>query len=848
MPCGFLAKRVLSRRRHLLHSNNPGFRQLQTASARQAESSSHPNESDPPQTHHVASVLHNRRPRSHYAGTLKDGADLQLKSGEGRKTKKQNGVPLIRKHDHVYPTKSANSQKFEKQRIKTPVVAVSLGPIYEESATSGVSVRRIAQREAPPIQFFHTSNKNTSNNNVERRLDKQARRWQEGKESNPERDLIDFGHILQLLVDSTPQVEGFRSGEITENIEDESDELSFGDLEGTLDDITYAPRAAAMELRPFHVAEFGRNLHRSEVLSTRPHVLTPPSFAGYVDHLTSRSHFQQVAKARRRESERDYQPFQDDVSNELVFLFTEQRLNHCVNSDALDVCLRFLTRYKKFHHIYRISNRLEDFTYNLTCSNYEALLAAVAREGSMGNFLHYLRRMIRADMNPASNIWISAHGLASRKVPDTVEAIEEIMHRKGLLGSPAVVAGIAEHNIPKDLSAAMTNGVALEAFLCACDTRYGQDRAWLTASTTNRILAVLLEQGESREALKFYGEVRDRPDCVRIGEFKQTSATDVFIAAALRATDMRAAVSLLRALTGGCSEGAEETAQASAHEFKAGGYGQRATSTSAVENNAMAQLEVGYLAYGMLFQLAWKTRHFNSVRVVWRYACATGNITQTMLTRMKHSIHTDRPLPTHNSVHDADAVSSGHGQNQRLIPPEVKEAAWKARAEQWDFWAGRFALGVHRDLEAGVSKAEEASERPRREPNISLLPLEEQQRQLQLDVNDATKTRPLAARMSCPRRVLRILYKRDMLRGTAFHPVQPFVDILEQAWKLDLEWKEGGLNLTKAVLDPTVFDQMFERGLDVPMEGGYQYWAEHTTSQDQYKDDVPSSYAPFAAG
>lgn len=517
---------------------------------------------------------------------------------------------------------------------------------------------------------------------------------------------------------------------------------------------------------------------------------------------------------------------------ELTDLFTEPMYHPYVSAEAVDTALTYLAKHREFPTIRRFVAALENNTHyafdgaRLTPSNLDILLAAAAKAGDVLNFRYLIRLMVKGGSKSTWRTWVRLYELVCRlKLPGA--ASEDLMGRmqeRGFLKMPQAMREIVAQGVEGDLEAFLRVGKAakLEDFVALYDQRYSRldrggdearppaagglkstverPRLWLSTSTANRMVDILLHHGRTSDAIAVLGLLEaagERPDVVTL---------NTVLAAASRARDAEVAIAALKM------------------------FAVLMTPTSSTVTTKGA-VKPNQRTYEILFHIVWGNRWFNMLRVVWRYACVEGCVSFAMQQKVKESLMVYVPAPGSAQAREGRAGAEqlaeeltlalggfGKKKAERKAKKKGKEEKVLSRDEVFFGWAGKFAVGVWDGK--GKEDAEDTDAHLLTPHECEVLALSAQARQIGGESNtDAPSTsldphdslsRPshVAARgeqgpadedtqvllHKTRRRRLLALLEADM-SGTSMRlqPVLPFATLLERAWQLDVGWKDRGL-------------------------------------------------------
>jgi hypothetical protein len=171
----------------------------------------------------------------------------------------------------------------------------------------------------------------------------------------------------------------------------------------------------------------------------------------------------------------------------------------------------------------------------------------------------------------------------------------------------------------------------------------------------------------------------------------------------------------------------------------------------------------------MLFKLVWQRRYHNVLKVVWRYACTVGLTTYYMENRMRRSLTFGTYFIGQHTHRSSTSLET--------------------RSRLWHAFAARIATG------------------------LSTLPESKQSDLTSLhdDALEFRNSQPATGALDSFKELFKTL-----------KPADPLTDMLESAYKRDIEWKRRGLGLPKGLQSnwPTadaMLQEMMENAVSVPM-------------------------------
>ena len=475
------------------------------------------------------------------------------------------------------------------------------------------------------------------------------------------------------------------------------------------------------------------------------------------------------------------------VTTELQSVFNDTACAPFISPEAVDNALQYLVQHTQFPAIRAVMSSLEqNEQYGFTASNFNILLGAAAKMEDVHNFQYVLHLMLQRRVKPTWRTWVRLHELVCRgRFPaEAAEGIVERMRRKGILAHSQAMREIVANGVEMGLSAHFRSGTDAELhdFIAQYDERWAIDgqaaaaeklpstnsrhelatepRQWLTTSTANRMIKVLLSHGRTQDALTMVQKLE------AAGEVPDTATLNTFLASASRARDVSAAVAALRYFE-----------PAMRRSWKPIGLNER--------------------SFSMLFHVAWRGQWFNVSRVVWRYACCAGEVTWEMREKVRGSLVAY--VPASASWYKREKVRREREAEEERKAAELGTRKRKNEAIEEDDgllrmtsrnvffgWAGKFAVGV------GPANMPTAFSPDRHEAEI--LALSAQARSHGTTAAGAESMEARAEHLARKAR-LGAMMNADLEVTMSVRPTEPLVEVLEKAWKLDLEWKQSRLGV-----------------------------------------------------
>ena len=567
----------------------------------------------------------------------------------------------------------------------------------------------------------------------------------------------------------------------------EDEELSDADLkslETALGQVTkndFVGSSIAESVRAVWAVD--RRKHTSKIaLPRRPMIGGALELSNYVRDLMSP--IPKLARGALSHSVESQEPndYFETVIEELISLLEDPGIILHMSKQILDQAFAFLVKHNQFPAAHQIYTKLAACGYAFHASNFNVLLAAAAKVGDVHNFEYALTLMLRRKIRPTATTWSAFHRLIHRRFPADANIVADAMRTRGLLSDPAAAKEVVQNSVEGDLTAHLAQQGSLASFLELYDTRYRFSRGhegfeWLTVDVVNRMVKTFLAHGRMHDAYQVLETFQHREPKASLS----TATLNTFLTSSLQASDPSTAIAVI-------------------NWFRIGEEG---------------ALTPDHITFSILFNIAFKRRYFNMLRVVWRYACSMGLVERTMSHQIRKSLLSFAPGTVEEK---GDEISRG---------------------QLWRTWAGKFAVGVAdgitnslpplekvADIETHAVRSKRAESTP---PAIvanrshPYQPLSEKAQKL---IRMASEP-PLAKGVDesiTRRKKLQSLLIADLKQVMELKPVLPLSTLLARALQKDLEWKKKGFGHPKAFLtaeaESTMFAEMMADAIHVPMMKG----------------------------
>ncbi|GAB7358654.1 hypothetical protein MBLNU230_g3883t1 [Neophaeotheca triangularis] len=319
-----------------------------------------------------------------------------------------------------------------------------------------------------------------------------------------------------------------------------------------------------------------------------------------------------------------------------------------VTNEALTLAVNFFTEHDALPQLRALLDSASNSSPGaVTAPIYDRVLASCAQAQSVVDFRHSLALMLQQNFQPTADTWIHFHTLISLRFEREAGTVADKMREKGILSSPPVCAAIVQNTIERSLSQHLGDNESFGAFISKIDSRWPGIR-WLTRSTGNRMLKLLLARGQRDNAFLVFDLMLSR----RV--LPKADTLNTFLASPYRDQDLPGILAILARFDETCTK----------------------------------PIAFNQYTYRMLFKIAWRKRYWNVLRVVWRYAVCAGFVDFPMQDTIQKSL--TAPL-------------------QPTLSPKSKKGTTGSRQEIFHALAGKFAIGL---IDGLKSQSQESDAKP----------------------------------------------------------------------------------------------------------------------------------------
>ncbi|KAK0261233.1 hypothetical protein LTS09_004497 [Friedmanniomyces endolithicus] len=268
------------------------------------------------------------------------------------------------------------------------------------------------------------------------------------------------------------------------------------------------------------------------------------------------------------------------------------------------------------------------------------------------------------------------------------------------------------------------------------------------------------------------------------------------------------------------------------------------------------------ISYAMLFRIAWRGKCFNMLRVIWRYACCAGEMAWEFQDDVRTSLIEYVPAREVKQSRARMQMEIEHNQTRLMeafASPshDVHDEQRSMMTEVWFGWAGKFIVGLadrvvnphHITTElSATSSAQRAPEdvashpeHPQLTPHATeMYSLAAQPRSIPpatppTEPQPSASPKPPSTPPHTARKArLQALFNADLTQTLKLQPILPLPELLEKAWRMDVDWHARRLGTPseamkrvvndweateeqKAGVFAAMFGEMLGKGIEVPM-------------------------------
>lgn len=323
------------------------------------------------------------------------------------------------------------------------------------------------------------------------------------------------------------------------------------------------------------------------------------SFAAYVEALVN-----STAPPSRPGSATQPPKHIDLVAEKLMDLYKNPESVRWASSRATVLTLQYLTMNSKIPQVRLLLEIIEiqsktHVYLRLTLANpsvYNVLLDSASQALDLHTYNFLLGMMMDRGVTPTIETWTSLLHLVQRSEPRVTKHIVNTMRKHGMLSTPSARAAAANVTLRKTAEKWLSRDESIFDFIAHYDKLW-EGNEWLEPFGCNQLLTLLVNRGNMQDTLPLVRELQNRNKSANL------VTTHILISAAASYRDLAFAMDALEATIG-----RTKGLQPDRHTFD------------------------------RLFYLAFRLRAYNTLRVVWRYACLSGNVSQDRKFKMSTAL------------------------------------------------------------------------------------------------------------------------------------------------------------------------------------------------------------------
>lgn len=278
------------------------------------------------------------------------------------------------------------------------------------------------------------------------------------------------------------------------------------------------------------------------------------------------------------------------VVRRLKRAFMNYEARKWISCSALKLALSFLCRKgdKYLPEARSIFVMMDRFGLRMDADVFNMMLRAPTTTRNLRKFRRTVLLMTKKGFSPNLDTWILF--LRMFESVEVKSYVLQAMNSKNLLGTPEAIQRVAEEMAPFDTEHAINQDKDLSTFMQEQSERYGPD--WLTRDAANQVLDVLCRHGRFQDAFELLNlmhahvesiPLEDKDD--RIAHQPDVVSFNTIISHAKTQGKMPVAVNAIRKM--------------------------RTTAFSTQADRT---------TFGLLFEMAWKSRLRFSLSIIWKYA------------------------------------------------------------------------------------------------------------------------------------------------------------------------------------------------------------------------------------
>lgn len=291
----------------------------------------------------------------------------------------------------------------------------------------------------------------------------------------------------------------------------------------------------------------------------------------------------------------------DQRVSTLNYVFNEIAPKHRVASpQALEIAVRYLLAHQQQPAARNLLYGLDDLGADSSLKSFNLLLRDCAQEQNLNAMADKLKIMQRCNIKPDAESWVALL-IAARSPFDKQRTVREMRHR-GYFDQTDVACKAVPEIISYSLGPYLHAGGSLSTYINMLNQYYSP--IWLSRSALHRILSALGQRIRFEDALSLIKDF-----AVAFGYKPSITDFNILISHCRWQDNVATAVHLINV----------------------------AMNTYRLAPDAAT--------FHLLFMLAYRQNYFNVARVMWKYACVTGHVSNSMYSRVALSLSRSHAYP-----------------------------------------------------------------------------------------------------------------------------------------------------------------------------------------------------------
>ncbi|KAG9962206.1 hypothetical protein KCU61_g4862, partial [Aureobasidium melanogenum] len=458
------------------------------------------------------------------------------------------------------------------------------------------------------------------------------------------------------------------------------------------------------------------------------------SFAAYVAELVIATPTPAPLRSIKPAKTTKDKPHVDLVTDKLITLYTNLHSVRWASMHATVQTLQYLIEHRKIPEVRRILEFIEAQSkthpyLRLVLANpsvFNVLLQSASQALDLHTYNFLLRMMTDRSVVPDVVTWTSLLQLVQKVSPRNAKHIITTMRQRQMLSSPVAKMGTAHATSQKDVMEWLGRSESIFDFIAHYDKLWN-GKEWLDTRVCNQILPVLIETGNLQDVIPLIKELENRnkkPNLV---------TTHILIDAASSYRDLRFANNALETTLGQTGD-----------------------------------LQPGPRTFEKLAHLAFRVRAYNTLRVVWRYACLNNDVSRDFLRKMQKTINTSlRGESDIVQTLNVQSLNVGVGVDNQI-----------SRHQRFKMFAAIVAVGITETIKEAATPVSSS-------PTTLIRNLKHP-----LELGDTTPSSTDLNRTTTSG--LHPTLAADLVAHRSYLTAEPFLSVLRMAIEKDLRWKQHG--------------------------------------------------------